>query len=76
VLLRSLAPRGEAEDVLGDIQEAHALRMQRRGLFTARVLRTIETLEMAAALLLVRLGRIRTIDRSRSSVRTAPSSGT
>ena len=59
LLLRLLAPRGEAEDVLGDIQEAHAFRLQRHGALTARVLTTIETVEMAAALLRARVDRMR-----------------
>ena len=58
MLLRSLAARGEAEDVLGDLEEAHLRRTQRHGRLAARALTTIETLDMAAALVRARIIRL------------------
>ena len=60
VLLRSLAPDGRAEDVLGDLEEAHRNRTQRHGRVAARVLTAVETIEMAAALVRARVARFRT----------------
>jgi predicted permease len=57
VLLRSLAARGEAEDVLGDLEEAHLRRTRRHGRLAARALTTTETLDMAAALVRARIIR-------------------
>jgi predicted permease len=59
-LLRWLAPRGEADDVLGDLQEAHLHRLQRHGRLTARLLTAGETLEMAVALVRARVVRFQT----------------
>ena len=56
-LLRSLAPAGEADDVLGDLEEAHHRRMRRHGRAAARVLTVLETFEMAAALVRSRVVR-------------------
>jgi predicted permease len=58
VLLRLLAPPGEADDVLGDLEEAHLRRLRRHSRAIARVLTSIETLEMCAALTRVRVGRL------------------
>ena len=59
VLLRWLAPDGEAEDVLGDLEEAHRRRMRRHRISVARLLTAIEALEMAGALVRSRLARYR-----------------
>ncbi len=59
MLLRSLAPRGEAEDVIGDLEEAHRRRMRRHGPTAARLLTAVETVEMAAALVRSRVARCR-----------------
>jgi putative ABC transport system permease protein len=50
-LLRRVAARDRADDALGDLEEAHARRVERRGRVIAAVLTTIEALDMAAALL-------------------------
>jgi predicted permease len=55
--VRSLAPRGEADDVLGDIAESHIRRARTHGPIAARVLTALETLDMAAALVRARLIR-------------------
>lgn len=55
VLLRCLAPRGQAEDVLGDLEEAHRIHTQRHGPLAARVRTGLETLDMAAALVRTRI---------------------
>ncbi|HJR58466.1 MAG TPA: ABC transporter permease [Vicinamibacterales bacterium] len=60
VLLRWLAPREEAEDVLGDLEEAHSNRTHRHGLMTARMLTSVETIDIAAALVRARITRFRT----------------
>lgn len=57
ILLRSLAPRGEAEDILGDLQEAHWRRAQHHSRVAARALTAIETFEMATALVRARIIR-------------------
>ena len=54
--LRWLAPESHAEDVLGDLEEAHGRRRQRRGRAAASLLTTLECLDMARALI---IGRIR-----------------
>ena len=59
VLLRAVAPRGEVDDVLGDLEEAHAFRALRHRPITARVLTTFETLEMATALVRAQVHRAR-----------------
>jgi predicted permease len=55
VLVRSLAPRGKADDVLGDLEEAHRIHTHRHGRLAARMRTGIETLDMAAALLRTRI---------------------
>lgn len=59
VLLRWTAPGGQAEDVLGDLEEVHRNRARNHGPLTARVLTTLETLEMAGALVRSRFARFR-----------------
>ena len=49
-LLRALAPGGEADDVLGDLEEAHRRRSARYGRRAAALMRALETLDMAFAL--------------------------
>jgi predicted permease len=56
-LLRAVAPGGQVDDVLGDLEEAHERRLARHGAATARILTTIETFEMAAALVRARAVR-------------------
>jgi putative ABC transport system permease protein len=53
-LIRGLAPPGELDDVLGDLEEARRRHLQRRGRVRARLLTTIETIELAIALLRAR----------------------
>ena len=60
LLVGWLAP-DEADDVLGDLQEAHVRRLRDHGPFAARALTAAETLEMAAALLRMRVGRFHAI---------------
>lgn len=43
-LLQRLAPRGRAEDVLGDLEEAHRKRVERRGPAIAKLLTTLEAM--------------------------------
>ena len=59
VLLRALAPRGETDDVLGDLEETHRFRAQRHGAAAAYAYTTLETLDMAAALVRTRAARLR-----------------
>lgn len=59
-LLRALAPERQAEDVLGDLEEAHRLRARRHGPLAARALTALETLDMAAALVRARFVGFRT----------------
>jgi predicted permease len=63
-LLRELAPAGELDDILGDLEEAHRRRLQRHSHALARLLTTIELIEMSAALVRVRatLLRIKGLD--------------
>ena len=58
-LLRLLAPHEDVEDVLGDLEEAHCYRVRRHGARAARVQTTVETLDMAAALIRARMARAR-----------------
>jgi hypothetical protein len=55
VLLQSLAPAGDADDVLGDLEEAHRIHTQRHGPLVAHVRTGIEALDMAAALVRTRI---------------------
>ena len=57
LLLRCLAPRDEADDVVGDLQEAHALRLARHGQTTARLLTILDAIDMTRALLRARITR-------------------
>ena len=58
-LLRCLAPREHADDVIGDLEEAHRNRLQRHGRIAVSVLTAIETLDMAAALVRARVPSLR-----------------
>ncbi len=58
-LLRWLAPPGEADDVIGDLEEAHWRRLRRHGVAQARFLTALEIIEMSAALIRVRSARVR-----------------
>ena len=60
VLLHALAPREEAADVLGDLEEAHRGRLRRHRPLTANALTAIETIDMATALVRARVIRFRT----------------
>ena len=50
-LLRRLAPERREDEILGDLDEAHAKHRRRRGRLMATLLTTFETLDMALALL-------------------------
>jgi len=50
-LLARLAPEGRGEEVVGDLEEAHRRRVEQRGRPLAYLLTTLETLDMAFALL-------------------------
>jgi hypothetical protein len=49
-LLRRLAPEGREEEILGDLEEAHRARVRRRGRVVAMMGTTLETVDMALAL--------------------------
>jgi putative ABC transport system permease protein len=55
-LLRRLAPADRADDVLGDLEEAHRTRVRRRGWVMASLLTGLEALDMGLALLRERTG--------------------
>ncbi len=61
-LLRHLALPGRAEDVLGDLHEMHGRRVQRRGRLIAHTLTAFDALDMAAALLGLRVRRGNTVN--------------
>lgn len=54
-LLRTLAPSAEADVLVGDLEEAHRARQARRGSLLARVLTTLEALDIAWMLVRRRL---------------------
>ncbi|MGH7555791.1 MAG: ADOP family duplicated permease, partial [Longimicrobiales bacterium] len=56
-LLRRLAPHGLAEDVLGDLEELHERRRQRVGQWMASLLTGLEALDLASALIRIRIRR-------------------
>jgi hypothetical protein len=60
LLLWSLAPREQSDDVLGDLEEAHRNRTRHLGPIAARVLTGVETLDVSAALVRMRIVRFRT----------------
>ena len=60
VLMRALASRGDAEDVLGDLEESHLRRMRRHGAAAARALTALETVDMAWAIIRTRITRFKT----------------
>ncbi len=47
-LLKRLAPSGGADDLLGDLEETHRTRVQRRGRVIGSLLTGIEALDIAA----------------------------
>ncbi|HJR60506.1 MAG TPA: ABC transporter permease [Vicinamibacterales bacterium] len=55
VLLRWLAPPGDADDLLGDLEEAYRIHTRRHGPIEAHVRTGLETLDMAAALVRTRI---------------------
>ena len=59
LLLRAAAPREQIDDVLGDLEEAHARRLRRHGRAVATLLTAFETIEMAIALVRGRFARFR-----------------
>lgn len=58
-LLRVLAPPGEADDVIGDLEEAHRIRARRHLPLVAQGLTAVETIDMAFALVRTRAARFR-----------------
>ena len=60
-LLARLAQPGEADDVLGDLEETHRARRARHGRVHASIRTTLEALDMAAALVRQRMQRSRRI---------------
>ena len=54
-LLRWLAPRDHADSVVGDLEETHRLRADRHGPLQAQVRTSLDTLDMAGALVRMRL---------------------
>ena len=58
-LLRWLAPPGEADDVIGDLEEVHRFHLGRHRLAKARFLTALEIIDMSAALVRVRAARAR-----------------
>ena len=50
-LLRRLAPPDRGEAVLGDLEEGHRERVQRRGRTVASLMTSLEALDMAFALI-------------------------
>src|SRR5687768_2241069 len=63
-LVRIIAPRGGADDVLGDLEESHLRRVKQHGAISARMLTTIDALDMAAAVARARVDAFRTNKRS------------
>ena len=70
-LLRLAAPPGRAEDVLGDLEEAHRSRVQRRGRFIGTLLTGLEALDVGATLVRDRVRR-RPTARPASRSETVP----
>src|SRR5688500_8166264 len=54
-LVRWLAPRDQADDVLGDLEETHRLRARRHGPLAAQVRTSVDALDMASALVRTRV---------------------
>ena len=50
-MLRRLAPEGREDEILGDLEEAHGVRVRRRGRSAAWLLTWLDALDMAFALL-------------------------
>ena len=55
LLLRLLAPRDRADEILGDLEEAHRSHLEKRGWVRAMLRTGLETLDMAVALLMDRV---------------------
>jgi predicted permease len=53
--LRTVAPRGHEDDVLGDLEEAHRRHASSHGPVVARLRTALDTLDMAAALMRTRI---------------------
>jgi predicted permease len=62
-LVRRVAPAHRADDVLGDLEEAHLRRVRRRGMMLASALTLVEALDMTVALLIARIRRRETKPR-------------
>ncbi len=62
-VLRRVAPPGRAEDVVGDLEEAHRSRVQRRGRVIGSFLTGLEAMDMALTLMRERVRQRRTTDR-------------
>src|SRR5262245_36532944 len=56
-LLQRVAPEERADDIVGDLEEAHRARLVRRGPLLAHVLTGIESIELASAVLRERARR-------------------
>ncbi len=63
-LLRWMAPPGRENEVAGDLEEAHAAQVRRRGRLVASVLTGLEALDMAGVLLRERIGKRRGADET------------
>ncbi len=64
-LLRRLARSGEADDILGDMEEAHRVRLSGHSRAVANILTGLETLDMARVLLRDRRAAARSMKRGR-----------
>ena len=71
-LLGRLAPGDRSEDLLGDLAEVHRARVQRRGATIAYLLTSVEALETALALLVLRVRPRSRAARGSSDVGGAP----
>lgn len=58
-LLRTVAPKDQVDDVLGDLEEMHRLRMQRHAPAAARLRTAVEAIDMASAIVRARITRVR-----------------
>ena len=65
-LLRRVSPPGRAEDVLGDLEEAHSSRVQRHGRVIGGFLTSLEVLDVATSLMRDRIRRPRSSPPARS----------
>jgi predicted permease len=74
-LLRRVAPPGAAEDLVGDLEEAHRRRVARRGRAVAAVLTAVEALDVAAAIVRGRVRRRSVRDPGAAGRRAGPGTG-